>query len=235
MRVRPSAKLALNGVFWVAVAALVLNLGRLWLGPPNARASGAVVPYTVTLEQTLPVPVGNAHSGSGYVLTATWAVRSDGSRAGRFIEQPGTTRVRRFVYLASGKRIEISDSTGKKSTTYDPTKSPMLRDPQANCLLPGSQETIAGEEAVAGFRAVKLVRANLTSWYALDHGCAPLGDRFDWGVKGVSEKRLVRLIPGEPAADLFADPLDYQEVPPSVLLGPEGERNDAYYNAHRPK
>jgi len=129
-----------------------------------------------------------------------------------------------------------------KTTTFDPPKirtSNWLRDSGNNCLISGltADEKPDGEEVIDGYRAVKLTLGSTTHWFALDYGCALIKDRAEWPDGQMSEKRLVALIPGEPAPSLFDDPAESQEVPPSRWLPPDASRNgdvDAYYESHRP-
>jgi len=114
-----------------------------------------------------------------------------------------------------------------------------LRDPGNNCLISGFPETPDGEEVIAGYRAVKLTSGVTAQWFALDYGCALIKDRAEWPDGQMSEKRLVALIPGEPAPSMFDDPAGFQEVPPSRWLSPGVSINaqdgsDAYYESHRP-
>ena len=109
----------------------------------------------------------------------------------------------------------------------------LLRDPDSKCLLSmagppmtfPSQDVFVGEETVAGYRTAKITAGIITSWYALDYGCALVKDRWEFSATEVSEKELVALIAGEPDPSLFNVPAHYREVPPSErLLGPKKER-----------
>jgi len=157
--------------------------------------------------------------------------------------------VQRVLNFASGKQIYIYDSNGTKSTIQDPKFSGtrLLRSPEQNCVLSGvNNETVAGEETLEGYRTVRLAAGpggEMILWFALDYGCAPIRERAGWSTGGVNDSHLVRLTPGEPDSEIFADPQDYQELPPSrVNPGPPGRpqrpfaaSEDAYYYAHRPK
>ena len=90
-------------------------------------------------------------------------------------------------------------------------------------------ETFLGEETIAGYRTVKITTAPttegvITSWYALDYGCARVKGRWEFSSTEVTEKELVALIAGEPDANLFEVPANYREVPPSErILGSKKE------------
>jgi len=129
-----------------------------------------------------------------------------------------------------------------KTTTFDPARNLLawgLRDPGNSCLISGfPDEKPGGEDVIEGYRAVKLTSGPTTQWFALDYGCAPIKDRAEWPDGQMSEKRLVALIPGEPAPSMFDDPAGFQEVPPSRWLLPSdaniSAQEDAYYESHRP-
>jgi hypothetical protein len=126
-----------------------------------------------------------------------------------------------------------------KTTTFDPAKNlaaQWLRDSGNNCLISGFQQNPDGGEVIEGYRAVRLTHGPTTQWLALDYGCALIKDRAEWPDGQISEKRLVALIPGEPAPSVFDDPAGFQEVPPSRWLPPGTNisAEDAYYESHRP-
>jgi hypothetical protein len=109
--------------------------------------------------------------------------------------------------------------------------------------------SVIGREDISGYRTVKLSRGNETYWYALDYGCAMVRSRSDLGAEGISENRLVALIPGDPDQSLFATE-QLQEVAPSAAMRQQNPANctaecqasrdahiqqlDAEYNANRP-
>jgi hypothetical protein len=57
----------------------------------------------------------------------------------------------------------------------------------------------------------------LTRWLARDLECALVKLRYDYRPSGITEQVAVRIIPGEPGAELFCVPGRYREVPPSQL------------------
>jgi hypothetical protein len=130
-----------------------------------------------------------------------------------------------MISFVSGERVTTNDNTGRKSTvplSDDPAH--WQRSPAAHCLAnlagePATQrgEAVEAEEAIAGFRTVRIGSKGLTSWFALDHGCALVASRMDFGAEGMSEKELVALLPGDPEHNLFAVPSSYEEGPPSTL------------------
>ena len=119
-------------------------------------------------------------------------------------------------------------------------------DPKSLCsktITGTAQEKIAGpvREQVGDYRAVKVALDEATTvWYALDHGCALVKQRMDFGTKGSSELKLVKLLVGEPDAALFSIE-EYDEVPPSKLrparasaaCDEDCHKNDAAFWARR--
>lgn len=208
-------------LLWIVVLTLTLNLRHDASARVTAEVSDGVVPFTVTLEQRLP--------GVSTQL-ATWAVRSDGSRAIRAVvhfDSGANPMIERILDFSAGKRQYIFELKRRKSTIFDPQRvkpEHWLRNAASSCILV-PRERFAGEEQVAGFRAAKVVHDSTTDYYALDYGCAPLG-----GGMGT----LVSLKRGEPSAELFADPADFQEVRPSGLFSQASRQDDAYYATHRP-
>jgi hypothetical protein len=88
--------------------------------------------------------------------------------------------------------------------------------------MTSSPQTFLGEETIAGYRTAKIADGIITSWRALDYGCALVKERWDFSATEVSEKELVALVAGEPDATLFDVPAHYREVPPSErILGPK--------------
>ena len=200
-------------------------------------AHQAIVPYTVTLQQSHSEPGHDTTNG----MTITWAVRSDGARANWIVMNTGKPLIERMLEFPSGKRMTIMEVTHRKSTTFDPSQAgtPWLRFRDQNCVLPGGAqpESFAGFDNVEGYPAARIAKGPATFWYALDYGCAPVRDSISWGASGGNETRLVKLTVGEPSADLFADPPGYEELPPSGLFGAatgQTKLGDAYYNTHRP-
>jgi hypothetical protein len=196
----------------------------------GARASGSAVrrpiPYAVTLRETVHGPDGTTTPS----LEHTYAVRSDGSRMMRW-RGKGLQRV---IYLASGFQVDTNDQTNAKSSMRSPNHNSAtgLRDPSSMCVnsLAGTpmtfppSDTFVGEETIAGYRTAKIASGIITSWYALDYGCAPVKERWEFSATEVSEKELVALVAGEPDPSLFDVPAHYREVPPSErLLGPNKE------------
>ncbi|HEX5702429.1 MAG TPA: hypothetical protein VFX97_04360 [Pyrinomonadaceae bacterium] len=197
------------------------------IGP---RTVGAAVrrpiPYAVTLRETVRGPDGTTTEGPEY----TYAVRSDGSRMMR-LRGKGLQRI---IYLASGFQVDTNDQTNTKSSIRKKNYKPLdsQRDPSSMCVnsLAGTpmtsppSDTFVGEETIAGYRTAKIVAGIITSWYALDYGCAPVKERWQFSATEVSEKELVALVAGEPDPSLFDVPAHYREVLPSErLLGPNKE------------
>lgn len=258
----------LNWVFALFTMALVVNAGRLIHSQMGAQGvhPGKPIPYTVILRETVYSPDGNA----SVAMDETFAVRSDGSYVKKLThkKQMGNNLVdadsERTVFFASDTgaqtRVHINDIDNTKSTEAAKINSASLqRDPSSKCInsLAGTPmstrsrpEAISGEETVAGYRAVKITSNGWTWWFALDHGCAPVKVRVDWGSQGYSEKNLIALIPGEPTSALFNAPADDREMPPSERALGRGKKpsdcgsprcaeilrmRDESYRANRPK
>ena len=238
----------LNLAFWVALPLLGANLaykvislrnvhaqstGAVWLHPflPNASAhlqdstDGSVLPFTAVLKQF----TYDEHGVATPADTQTWAVRSDGSRVLQIEsndpkdKRPGGTR---FVDLSSGESVKIGLFSEEKSSTIRPdaASTSWVRDPSSNCMnsLQGrpmtDNQTLIGRETVDGYDTSEIRLGNMTWWFAVDYGCAPIRFIADLGENRRSEQRLVSLIPGEPSATLFAVPASFHEVSPSALL-----------------
>lgn len=224
-------------IFWALVIALTVNAFRIHLPTLKAAVLGAkVVPYTVVLQEFALQRDGTAVPN----FKLTEAIRGDGSRAMEMTSSnPARPSSERISDFSSGKKMYIMQHLQVKTTTFDPAKNlaaQWLRDSGNNCLISGFQQKPGGEEVIEGYRAVKLTDGPTTQWLALDYGCALIKDRAEWPDGQMSEKRLVALIPGEPAPSMFDDPAGFQEVPPSRWLPPGTNisAQDAYYESHRP-
>lgn len=197
------------------------------IGPRTVGASvRRPIPYTVTLREIVHGPDGTTTQDLEY----TDAVRSDGSRMMRWRGKGS----QRLIYLASGFQVDTNDQTATKSSIRKQSFKPLAsqRDPSSMCVnsLAGTpittppSDTFVGEETIAGYRTAKIVAGIITSWYALDYGCAPVKERWEFSATEVSEKQLVALVAGEPDPSLFDVPAHYREVLPSErLLGPNQE------------
>ena len=224
-----------------AAAALAVNGIRLGV----VRATAQVGPqstFTVVLEETVTGRDGKARVAS----TQTWAVRSDGST---LMKLGASETGSRLIWFPSGIEVMTSDRLRLKSTIRKPDSPPRL-DPGSGCTNPHITNEKSSGETVEGYRAAKVTSGAkdraLTTWYALDHGCAKVKSSMGFETGDRSELRLVTLIPGEPEAALFDVPEDYQEGPPSALAGPlaaercgppcqeHWKRQDAEYYKHRP-
>jgi hypothetical protein len=162
---------------------------------------------------------------SGIASIGTIAMRSDGSTVLRL----GTTvKGSRRIQFASGLRVSTNDVTRRMSSTmHDPVVEPE-RDASTRCARTRTGapvENLAGVEQVAGVRAAKYIEKSrsgivATRWFAVDFGCAPLGDVTVFKDGAISRKEVQAFQPGEPDPALFAVPADYQEGPPSTLAPP---------------
>jgi hypothetical protein len=233
-------------VFWALVIALAVSAFRIH--QPTLKAAllpAKAVPYTVVLEVFHLQQDGTAIPGAARVMRYTYAIRSDGSRSIETMTGDlASPSYQRVLDFSSGKEMYIFSPRQLKTTMFDSSKiraAYWLRDSGSNCLLPAlaASERPEGEEVMNGYRTVKLTRGPATEWLALDYGCALVKDRYEWPDGQKSEKRLVALIPGEPAPSLFEDPAGFQEALPSRWLPPEAgidarDGFDAYYQSHRP-
>jgi hypothetical protein len=213
----------LKWVFALVVIGVTILMGRLIHSRSTAQEvrTGGPIPYTVILGEAVYRPDGTATVAGEY----TQAVRSDGSFVWRYAETDHVL-TERGIQFASGIEVTIDEIANTKSTMRkhgNPAR--LLRDPNSNCInsLAGEPftsppEVFSGEERVAGHRTVKLTNGNATRWHALDCGCAMVKSRYDWGGGSVTEKNLVRLIPGEPDAALFEAPATAKEMPPSERM-----------------
>jgi len=157
--------------------------------------------------------------------------------------------------VPAGTQITTNDLSQKRSTVRRPVNSnAWYRNLQAGCTdTDAVGERVLGEETVDGYRTVKISTAangkGQTVWYSLDHDCAVIRARMDFGGLESDEWRLVTLVPGQPEDTLFAIPSSYQEGPPSALdpappatvcgadcqaqLKRHFQRRDAEYYKHR--
>lgn len=214
-KARSDRRLLTRGLY---VAAFVLAANAVWLALPGLKAqfgSEQTTPYTVVLRELVTAPSGT----SRVMAIQTRAARSDGSWL--FMLGPAE-KGGRVIQFSSGEKVQVNDATRRRSTTSHSLLQVLRahRSPRASCManLLGEpfahDETLGGEEFIAGYRAIRITsRSGSTSWYALDHGCAPIKQRRDFGQGESSEWDLVALAPGEPDPALFAIPADYAEGP----------------------
>jgi hypothetical protein len=209
--------------YGIVASALLLAVSLGWAGAvPVLALRGQIstrtpTPYTVTLQQYRIYANGERK----YANTSTYAVRSDGSTAAKIGTPPNRPADSfHLIRLSNGATIQLRHAYELK-TTISQGKPPRLRAPDLKCVLPGTKEQLLGEETASGFRAVKVQFYNITRWFALDHGCALIGERFIWDDGTSNEKVLVSLISGEPDFSLFHVPESYKEVAPSKWHDPE--------------
>jgi len=223
------------------IIALSVNAVRLaLLRHVHATPAVRAVPYTSILRQ-----VGTGGGGRQWSIDETQALRSDGSTCTKLVGPVvrGVTENLRAVSFASGLRVRIKDLQEKKSTTQS-AGPPPLRDPNSSCLLPSNPlgETSGGEEINSGYRTVKVLGSDRTSWYAVDYGCALIKESWSWQTGDKNEKTIVALIAGEPDPTLFYIPTSYEEVPPSKFAESrvaakaieKYKELDRHYFSHRP-
>ena len=179
---------------------------------------GSPIPYSVTLRETYVAPNGATKDASEII----WAVRSDGSVLNQMTWKSPQEHSRRDIWFSSGEAITIIEPENLKQTKALKIPTARLqRDPESKCInsllgtpMNSAPENILGEEWISGYKTVKVSTNDTTWWFAIDHGCAMVKSRMDFGAKGVSEKHLVSLIPGEPDTALFQIPSTAKENSP---------------------
>ena len=204
------------------LVAATLAINAVWLAATPAKVQvGPESAFTTVLQETVTGPSGTARKGS----TQLRAVRSDGSTV---LKLGSAETGSRLIWFSSGIEVMTNDRLRLKSTMRKPDGAPH-RDSGGGCMEPHVlNEKLLAKETIAGYQTAKVSvvhghganqRAE-TIWYALDHGCATIKSRMDFGNGEASEWRLLLLTPGEPANSLFEVPADYREVPTSALSGP---------------
>lgn len=221
----PNWKTVLRWVFVLSVIVLAAQVGR-WLHlqtkdrtTVRAARAGKPIAYTVTLRETVRGPDGTITQGPEY----TYSVRSDGSTLLRSV---GTVS-QRILNYSSGLQVDTNEQALTKTSINKAKENPAnwQRDPDSRCLdslagtpMNSSPEAFIGEETIAGYRTAKITNGSVTSWHALDYGCALMKERWEFGGTEVSEKELVSLVPGEPDPTLFDVAPQYREVRPSERI-----------------
>jgi hypothetical protein len=232
MKLKPALNRLLTIGIGLALTIFGVNIVRHWLPEAEAITEARYSPYTVALRETAREPSGKTASVHLYQIALT----SNGTyvlRVERLDQEE--TRIVRNVHLPGGLEIKMNDRAARKSTRR--TRSQIFRSPAGHCTFETAGEKLQGIENVAGYRAAKVTRPNVTeprrtSWYSLDHGCALVGERFEWADGAVSEKILVSLVAGEPQDSLSVVPAHYTETAPSGLV-PGGESHSpAVHTAH---
>ena len=169
----------LGSVLFVLVTVLAAQGGRLLHSRINAQSNPqdvrnrVPIPYTVTLREIIHAPDGTIRVSR----EITQAIRQDGSMLNMSSTNKGT---RRSLNFSSGLQVDTNDLNNTKSSMVNRASNPKRwqRDPNSKCLnslddtQSDSDQTLLGEETIAGFRAVKISSGIITSWHALDHGCA---------------------------------------------------------------
>jgi len=229
----PNWRTVLRWALVFAVIVLAAQAGRLLhlqiKNRSNVQAARVrkPIPYTTTLRETVHGPDGTTTQGPEY----TYSVRSDGSTLLRWVNK-GTQRILNY---SSGLQVDTNDETLTKSSINRPNESPAerQRDPDSKCLnsmagkpmtSPPDEVFLGEEETIAGYRTAKITNGSITSWHALDYGCALVKERWEFSGTEVSEKELVALVAGEPDSGLFDVAAHYREVPPSErILGSKKE------------
>lgn len=213
---------------WIYVPILfgvAAHTGRLIYSRLTAQElrTGESIPYTVLLRETVHDPNGSVAEA----VDTLRAVRSDGSVVVRYAHKKGNMTSERIVQFATGVKVTVNEQANAKSTTKEERANPASwqRDPKSKCInsfagvpMTSQSEVISGEEMSDGYRTVKITANNITSWFALEYGCAMVKARADWGVQGFSMHNLVALTPGEPDPALFHVPEQAKEMSPSERM-----------------
>jgi hypothetical protein len=212
-----------RGLFWLVLVIVGVAVFR---NVQRAHAQDSIVSgSSVVLQEVV------TKAGGTKVLSAmyTFATRGDGSSAFVGIHDPSSAEAPvRIIQLASGSQGMISDSKQQKYVTNlsaeaNPALQQNVRNPSSLCLitLANYKESALGQEQVSGYRAEKISGAgNITSWYAVDYGCALVKQHAAWSGGGSTDKYLVMLRPGEPDSSLFTVPASYTDVPKTAFLNP---------------
>jgi len=214
---------------WGSAVALTLNAIRLTAGlsaarsepPPTATTAFtgrlSVTPYTIFIDP----PSSGTIGGSPAHVTLMTAVRSDGSQARRYdalhIKSPVSSRL---LVFTSGEVVTTDDVRGEKTVLGREADIRLrLRDPRSDCLnnLAGTPfaagEAIKGKELILGYEAVRIRSSGTQLWLAPALGCAQLKLIGTHPSGGLIEQVTTRVIPGEPATEVFDIPARYKEVP----------------------
>lgn len=232
-----------RAILWLSLSLVILALGaNLVRLSSEARETASPQPYTVVLRETAFSRTGEAKPGGTYTL----AVRSDGATLlqSEVLVGPEPSSERTLAF-ATGLRIQVDDIRELKSTTFNTERRPSYRDPRADCLWnPGGErsytgEVLAGRESVDAFRTVVIRAQGLTTWFALDVGCAPLKKRLGPEASPTNLKNYQSIRAGEPSVALFEVPAAYREVSPTEFYRlkqgePYAKRAEDYYRTHRP-
>lgn len=199
----------------VLVGSLLFRLGY------TVRARSGPIPYTVKLKSTVLDSEGKLLPAD---VTMTVAVRSDGSRSVVHSQvRPTGPEVTRNIHFSSGDLITVGDLWDIKTSWRRPRPdiTKWHRDPGMKCTvsLAGkpirrNMESFDGEEMLGNIRTIKLTNGKNSEWFAVDHGCAMVRARYDFG-DSVNEQVLVSLIPGDPDPALFHAPETFKEVGPA--------------------
>jgi hypothetical protein len=227
--------------FLILVIALTANLliSHRMVIRAAMRSNKGFVPYTVRLR------AATTHNGVEVPgLEEMIAYRADGSRVIELVDTRENTNIEhplseRIVNFSSRKQTFLMDNRNQKSTSMI-TNDLRQPNPRNNCLTLAGEQAVS-EEVVDGYNTVKATLGGVTSWYALDYGCALIKDHAEFPNGTIENKHLVSLTVGEPAASLFAEP-DYEELPPSKIFSHAGKEptqelltEDQFYFANRPK
>ncbi len=184
-----------------------------------------VVPYTLEFQTVEFSSDGVPSLGE----RRTVAVRADGSESwtGEWPGKKGQTirkLLRRDGYVSTvieSIRAKMSAATGRDLAKIKAERAAAASN---GCVYageePGGAETILGVKV--GVASVSSKDLRVTSWRAVDFGCAVIKSRRERLVGGrwrpVIESVPLSFVPGEPSAALFDERSSLDEVPPSEVL-----------------
>lgn len=205
----------------------------LELAEPAQKASGARTAYTVESEEYVGLVGQPAHLSARY----TFAVRGDGAmatvvkkydRAGRVKELDRSLRLPDGVHAEVSDHLKLVTATRAPGVSGPPRADSELRSSDLGCQanVGAPDQRSAGErgEPMLDFATLRFIEDNatmrLTRWFAPELGCAELRQLAEFKdaagkVTDTSERRAVRAVAGQPAADLFSWPESYENVAPS--------------------
>jgi hypothetical protein len=217
----------------LAVTVIPYSAGQvIKTGPPvRPKFEFKPVPVTVRYAEIL------HKSGKPDVVSSrtTLAIRSDGATAYHRVvfALDGKSEIWRTRQLdfANGDVVDVNDTfkivTAFKTRSVFSRNLPLMA-PQAKCEQDIFGQPTHGklvvEENLRGERVVKFNTGSgsrpIANWRSLDLGCIDLrrfAEFTDSAGKITDSSELIatQIIRGEPAADLFAVPLEYEAVPPS--------------------
>jgi hypothetical protein len=214
-------------VVWIVAVLLGVSVTRELVARsrvkgPNQTGTAigpvTVTPYTVLYDLRRDKSPADPAKSTAIKLIA---VRADGSRVQQLEVLDGRVPVSsRLIQLSSGITITTNDILERKYTrTSSNDIRAALRDPKSQCLktFAGTPvmrgDAIAGEDMIAGYRAVQIKTGDATLWFAPDLGCSELRSRVAHPSGEVLDTTVTTVRRGNPDPALFEVGAKYTEVP----------------------